>query len=335
MSASNRIHPSQALVSTGRPFPILPGCVHYAGSVKKIEKSLELQRTASFVFDVCCDLEDGASRGDEENHFRDVLEIVGSLPLSNHRVGIRVHDYPSGRWLTEIERIVSDVGDRVAFITIPKIRALTELKQMLLMLRKCSAGAGLARSIPVHVLIETHGALRDAVLIGAEPEVEALELGIMDFIAEHHGALPPECARSPLQFEHELIRRAKVEIVSAALTNGCVPVHNVTLDFKSPAQAAADAQAARGRFGFLRMWSIHPDQIKPICEAMAPDFSQIQRSERILLEAQEAVWAPIRFEGELADRALYRSHWTLLQQAQLHGVPLSSEVTDRFFPQKK
>ena len=36
--------------------------------------------------------------------------------------------------------------------------------------------------------------------------------------------------RSPQQFEHELLRRAKAEMVAAALANGIVPADNVTLE---------------------------------------------------------------------------------------------------------
>jgi citrate lyase subunit beta/citryl-CoA lyase len=51
--------------------------------------------------------------------------------------------------------------------------------------------------------------------------------------------------RSPGQFEHALIARAKAELVAAALAAGVVPAHNVTLDIKNPYQTWADARRAR------------------------------------------------------------------------------------------
>ena len=48
------------------------------------------------------------------------------------------------------------------------------------------------------------------------------------------------------------------------------------------------AKRAHDEFGFLRMWSIYPAQIKPIVEAMAPDFSEVQTGCEILLAAQAA-----------------------------------------------
>jgi citrate lyase subunit beta/citryl-CoA lyase len=46
----------------------------------------------------------------------------------------------------------------------------------------------------------------------------------------------------------------------------------VSLDLKNPYSVFRDAFRARTEFGFLRMWSIHPSQIKPIVDAMKPDL---------------------------------------------------------------
>ena len=86
--------------------------------------------------------------------------------------------------------------------------------------------------------------------------------------------------RSPGQFTHPLIVRAKCEIAAAALGNGIVPSHNVTTEFRDAAVVADDARRARLEFGYLRMWSIHPNQIQPIVEAMRPDFAEVDRGRR-------------------------------------------------------
>jgi citrate lyase subunit beta/citryl-CoA lyase len=86
--------------------------------------------------------------------------------------------------------------------------------------------------IPAHVLIETYGALREVWEIAALPEVESLDFGLMDFVSGHHGAIPASAMRSPGQFEHPLIVRAKCEIAAAALANGVVPSHNVTTELR-------------------------------------------------------------------------------------------------------
>jgi citrate lyase subunit beta/citryl-CoA lyase len=137
--------------------------------------------------------------------------------------------------------------------------------------------------------------------------------------------------RSPGQFSHPLIVRAKTEIAAAALGNGVVPAHNVTTEFRDPAVVAADARRAREEFGFLRMWSIHPNQIEPIVAAMRPSFDETAAAGAILMAAQDAAWGPIQIDGVLHDRASYRYYWELLQRAHATGVALPQDIRTRFF----
>jgi citrate lyase subunit beta/citryl-CoA lyase len=153
----------------------------------------------------------------------------------------------------------------------------------------------------------------------------------MDFVSGHHGAIPASAMRSPGQFDHRLLSRAKSELVAAALGNGIVPAHNVTLDLKNYDVTHHDAKRARTEFGFLRMWSIYPTQIKAIVDAMKPDFSEVTDGAQILLQAQRADWGPIQYAGELHDRATYRYFWEILQAAKLTGMDLSEEIDSAFF----
>jgi citrate lyase subunit beta/citryl-CoA lyase len=137
--------------------------------------------------------------------------------------------------------------------------------------------------------------------------------------------------KSPGQFEHPLIARAKCEIAAAALANGVVPSHNVTTELSDIDYIRADAERARRQFGFLRMWSIHPNQIRPIIEAMRPDFAEVEQTVEILCGAQDADWGPTRHAGKLHDRASYRYYWELLKRAHATGVALPAGIPQRFF----
>ena len=137
--------------------------------------------------------------------------------------------------------------------------------------------------------------------------------------------------RSPGQFDHPMLQRSKTEMVAAALSEGVVPAHNVTLDLKNPYQTYKDAERARYEFGFLRMWSIYPTQIRAIIDAMKPDYSEVEDACGILTAAQDAEWGPIQYKGELHDRATYRYFWQLLQRANITGLALPEDVKKRFF----
>lgn len=319
-------HPAKALFGGERPFPVIPSCDHYAGSETLIRKALALQSEIGPIFDVTMDCEDGAAAGKEHEHAEMVVDLLCSTTNQHRLAGVRIHDHSHPAWRADVDTVVRGAGDRCAHITIPKPTTAGQVAEMITHIQGVARDAGVAREIPVHVLIETHGALREVHQIAALPWVRVLDFGLMDFVSGHHGAIPASAMRSPGQFEHALIARAKTEIVAAALAAGVVPAHNVTLDLKNPYQTWADARRAREQFGFLRMWSVHPAQIRPIVQAMQPDFSEVERACAILLAAQRASWGPITHQGELQDRATYRYHWQLVQRAHLSGQSLPAEV---------
>ncbi len=191
--------------------------------------------------------------------------------------------------------------------------------------------AGRSTPLPVHVLIETHGALHEVFEIAKLPHVDVLAFGLMDFVSGDHGAVDASALRSPGQFDHRLISRAKAEVVAAALSQGVVPAHNVCLNLKDAEVIAVDATRARREFGFQRMWSIHPAQTAPIVAAMRPALAEVDGACAIIQAAQEVDWGPIQYKGELNDRATYRYFWSLVKRASATGVLLSEEVGQRFF----
>ena len=324
-------HPDTVLFAGEKPFPILPAVDHYAGSEKLMRKALALQSELGPVFDITCDCEDGATAGAEGEHARMAAALISSTENRFGRVGARIHDVTHPHWREDIEILIGLAGHRLAFLTLPKPRGVADVREQIAALRAAEARHDIARAIPVHVLIETHGALREVWEIAALPSVESIDFGLMDFVSAHRGAIPAAAMTSPGQFEHPLIVRAKTEIAAAALANGIVPAHNVTTELKDLAHIRADAERARHSFGFLRMWSIHPNQILPIVEAMRPDFSEVDRACAILCAAQDADWGPIRHEGKLHDRASYRYWWELLERARVSGMSLPVAAGKRFF----
>jgi len=325
------VHPNEALFKGEKPFPVIPSCEHFAGSEKLIAKALELQDKLGPIFDITCDCEDGAQAGKEKEHAEMVVRVLGSPANKQRMAGVRIHDYTHPAWKQDIDVVVSGAGSVLAYVTIPKATSAAQVAEMIIHVEQVAARHGIRRQIPIHALVETHGALHDAAEIARLPGMQVLDFGLMDFVSGHHGAIPAAAMRSPGQFEHKLLARAKTEVVAAALAHGVIPAHNVTLDLKNAYQTYQDAWRARHEFGFLRMWSIYPAQIQPIVDAMKPDYSEVQDAAAILLAAQQAEWGPIQYAGELHDRATYRYFWEILQKAKVTGVELPEDAARAFF----
>ena len=325
------VHPNDALFQGEKPFPAIPTCEHFAGSEKLITKALAFQDELGPIFDITCDCEDGAEAGQEQAHAEMIVRVLNSELNVHKMAGVRIHDYSHPSWKQDVDIIVKGIGNIVSYITIPKSTEARQVKEMVSYIQQQAKVNNIKREIPVHVLIETHGALREVEDIAATDWVQVLDFGLMDFVSGHHGAIPASAMRSPGQFEHRLLAKAKSQVVATAIGHGVIPAHNVTLDLKNVETTHSDAKRARQEFGFMRMWSIYPTQIKAIVDAMKPDFSEVQDGAQILLQAQKANWGPIQYEGELHDRATYRYFWEILQRAKLSGMDLSDEINQAFF----
>lgn len=325
------MHPARILFDGATEPAALPVCDHYAGSESLIRKSLELQRTLGPVFDVTADCEDGAAIGEEARHAGMVAELLNSSENAHGRMGVRIHDPRHRSWHTDLELLIGAAGDRIAYITIPKVDVVADVERVLHAIDDVAAQHGVRREIPVQVLIETHGALRAAADIAALPRVECLCFGLMDYVSAFGGAIPSDAMSSPAQFEHPLVRRAKAEMAVAAHAWGKVPAHNVCTDITMADTAGSDAARAQREYGFTRMWSIHPAQVGPIVAALTPPPETVRTACEILLGATRADWGPTRHAGRLQDRGSYRYWWAVLRRAYTAGAEIPPEARRAFF----
>lgn len=325
------MHPREALFDAGESAAALPVCDHYSGTEVRMRKSLELQAEMGPVFDVTLDCEDGAPIGGETEHAHLVAELAMS-PLNRHgRVGARLPVIDHPHFGDVLDVLVREAGSRLAYLMIPKPRDATEFEAAAAAVDAAIAGHSPAIDIPLHALIETHGALHDVMRIAAHPRLESLSFGLMDFVSAHRGAIPLSAMSAAGQFEHPLVVRAKLEIAAACHAYAKTPSHCVVTEFKDLAALRSAARRAAGELGYTRMWSIHPQQIRSIVEAFAPPAGEIELAAEILDAAEAADWAPIRHRDTLHDRASFRYLWHVLERAHRTGQALPEDLQRRYF----
>jgi citrate lyase subunit beta/citryl-CoA lyase len=307
----------------------LPVCDHYSGVEARMRKSLQLQAemTQEFgtcVFDVTLDCEDGAPVGGEAEHAALVAELaLAAAP--DARVAVRVHpvDHPS--FDADVAHIAGRAAHCLVHLMVPKVESVQDVERAAVALD--AAGAA---TLPLQVLIESPAAVHRAFDIAAHPRVQSLSFGLMDFVSAHGGAIPSDGMAAQGQFTHPLVVRAKLDIASACHAHGKVPSHCVVTEFNNTDAMREAARKAAREFGYTRMWSIHPAQIRPILEAMAPTEAEIERASDIIVAAHAAQWAPISHAGQLHDRASYRFFWQVLERAHQTGRVLPSALQTFF-----
>ena len=325
------LHPRDVLLGAQAGAVALPVCDHYSGVEARMRKSLALQAEmaqefGACVFDVTLDCEDGAPVGGEAEHAALVTELaLAAAP--GMRVAVRVHPVDHPAFADDVRVIAGRAGQRLCHIMLPKVESAADVETAVL-----AVDAAGASGLPLQVLIESPLAVHNAFAIAAHPRVQSLSFGLMDFVSAHGGAIPADGMAAAGQFTHPLVVRAKLEIACAAHAHGKVPSHCVVTEFSdADAMRAAASRAAR-EFGYTRMWSIHPAQIRPILEAMAPAEREIDTAARLITAAVAARWAPVSFDGVLHDRASYRHFWHVLERAHATGRAMPPEARAWFSP---
>ncbi len=305
----------------------LNACEQIASSTRHLLKAIELLNKSTRPFDITCDLEDGAAVGHETETLNEIIKIVSAAQLNKGRLGLRVHAFQSSFFVNELDQAIAQLSPKISYITIPKLTSARELQDISLQLDQLEQRYSKSYKMKLHILIETHQALHEVWQIAAHPRVETLDFGIMDFISAHSGAIPASAMYSPEQFNHPLVARAKLAIAAAALAHGKVASHNVTLDYSSYQQTFSDASQATREFGFQRMWSIHPEQITAIQDAMQPGFTELSLAVEVVIKAAANNWAPLAIDGRLYDFASYRYYAQVLLKAKANHLELPEEVS--------
>ena len=296
-----------------------------------MRKSLQLQAEmceefGACVFDVTLDCEDGAPVGGESDHAAMVVALT-AVASDKARIAVRVHAVDHPAFEADMAVIAGKVGNRLTHIMVPKVESVDDVIKAERALIAASAG-----HLPLHVLIESPAAVHRAFEIAAHPRVQSISFGLMDFVSAHGGAIPAHGMSSQGQFTHPLVLRAKLEISSACHANGKVPSHCVVTEFNDVAAMTQAAYRAARELGYTRMWSIHPNQIRPILEAFSPTEDEIGDAAKIIAKGVDANWAPVSFEGKLHDRASYRYFWQVLERAHQTGRALPLDAQAFFTP---
>ena len=320
--------PRDVLFGAGELPPALPVCDHYAGVEPRMSKSLQLQAELGPVFDVTLDNEDGAPVGGEVEHAHLIASLLAGPDNRFGRVGVRLLPVEHPRF-EDVARVVLAAGGgsnpakghskRLAYVMLPKPEGLADVQRAAQAIDALGGG-----DVPLHALVETHGALRDVVALAAHPRIESLSFGLMDFVSAHRGAIPQSAMGAVGQFEHPLVMRAKLEISAACHAAGKTPSHCVFTEFKNTRALQDAAHKACKQLGYTRMWSIHPSQIRPIVDAFSPTIAELDQAIEIILAAQAAQWAPIRHDDTLHDRASYRYFWHVIERT--HRTSLGTGI---------
>ncbi len=256
----------------------------------------------------------------------------------------RDHDYgATGLWtrinclnspwaLDDIIEIVSQVGNKVDVIMLPKVEGPWDIHYLDQLLAQLEAKYKVTKPILIHAILETAEGVKNVEAIAAaSPRMHGMSLGPADLAASRGmkttrvgGGHPDYAVLADPGADAKAVRAAYQQdlwhytigkMVDACLAYGLKPFYGPFGDF---ADLAACESQFRNAFlqGCLGAWSLHPTQVEIASRVFSPDANEVTFAKRIL-EAMPDGTGAVMLDGKMQDDATWKQAKVIVDLAKL------------------
>lgn len=235
--------------------------------------------------------------------------------------------------LDDIVEIVSQVGEKLDVIMLPKVEGAWDIHYLDQLLAQLEARHEISKPILIHAILETAQGVKNVEEIAAaSPRMHGMSLGPADLAASRgmkttrvggghpaYGVLADADAdnvEAPRAlYQQDLWHYTVAKMVDACQSNGIKAFYGPFGDFSD--QAACEAQF-RNSFlqGCLGAWSLHPTQIDIAKRVFSPDVDEVKFALRIL-EAMPDGTGAVMIDGKMQDDATWKQAKVIADLAHL------------------
>lgn len=261
------------------------------------------------------DLEDSVAHARKDQALREVRHFLsaagvgeGTRPL----IYVRLNGTEPDRALAELAAL--PLGP-IAGIVWPKLSSIAQLDPIAFGLDALEARDGLARGHVgiIGIVTETAGSLLAGADLGkGHPRLRGYTWGMEDLSAD--------LGRAPLPGTTDATRtlaaHAQLFCLLASVSAGVTPIDAVDPNFRDLDALTLDCRRA-AELGFRARMAIHPAQISPIHEGLAPDVATLDWARRVLaLAAKNPGGSAFQLDGRMVDRPHIKTAQTLLARTK-------------------
>ena len=142
-------------------------------------------------------LEDGVPASDKEAARAGLIEIGKAWAHADTQLWTRVNSLDSPWALDDLTAAVTEIGDKLDVIMIPKVEGPEDIHYVDRLLAQLEAKAGRSRPILVHAILETaRGVANVETICAASPRMQGLSLGPADLASDRTTVTSPLASAS-------------------------------------------------------------------------------------------------------------------------------------------
>jgi malyl-CoA/(S)-citramalyl-CoA lyase len=278
-------------------------------------------------------LEDAVRADRKEAARAGLVAIARATDVGEHtQLWTRVNALDSPWVLDDLTTLVTEVGDRLDVVMVPKVQGPEDIHYVDRLLAQLEARAGLTRPILVHAILETaRGVANVEAIAGASPRMQGISLGPADLAADrrmkttrvgggHPGYLVREdpvdgdIAGGRATYQQDLWHYTIARMVDACAMHGIFPYYG---PFGDIADVVACEDQFRNAFllGCVGTWTLHPAQIEIAKRVFSPSAEDVAHARRVK-EAMGDGTGAVMLDGKMEDDASLKQCLVILELAE-------------------
>ncbi|MFD1861265.1 CoA ester lyase [Aeromicrobium camelliae] len=277
-------------------------------------------------------LEDAVKTDKKEAARQGLVDIAKANDFGDTQLWTRVNSLDSPWVLDDLITLVSEIGDKLDVIMVPKVEGPQDIHYVDRLLAQLEARAGLERQILVHAILETaEGVANVEEIAAASPRMQGISLGPADLAASrrmktarvgggHPGYLVrqdptgDDLTEGRAIYQQDLWHYTIARMVDACAMNGILPFYGPFGDIKDVV-ACEDQFRNAFLLGCVGAWSLHPVQIDIAKKVFSPSPEDVAHAKRVV-EAMGDGSGAVMIDGKMEDDASCKQNIVMLDLAK-------------------
>jgi len=313
--------------------PLAPSrMIHFVdfSNEKLVAKVPEIAPTVDIMLG---NLEDAVPVERKEAARAGLVTVGRELELGDTQLWTRVNSLESPWVLDDLTTLVSEIGDRLDVVMIPKVEGPWDIHYVDRLLAQLEAKAGVSRPILIHALLETGlGVINVEQIAAASPRMQGMSFGPADLAASRRmkttrvgGGHPgyrsiedpdPDNADAPRpSAQQDPWHYSLARMVDACTAMGILPFYGPFGDISDVVGCETQFRSAF-ILGCVGAWSLHPVQIPIAKKVFSPDPDEVRFARRVLEAIPDGAGVHM-IDGKMQDDATWKQAKVMVDLAEM------------------
>jgi malyl-CoA/(S)-citramalyl-CoA lyase len=316
--------------------PILPSrMIHFLdfSNEKMVAKVPDIAPTVDILLG---NLEDAVPVERKEAARAGLAKVGREIELGATQLWTRANALESPWMLDDLTTLVSEIGDRLDVVMIPKVEGPWDIHYVDRLLAQLEAKAGVRSPILIHALLETGlGVINVEQIAAASPRMQGMSLGPADLAASRRmkttrvggghpgyrsiedpvGDDPDGAGGHRVSAQQDPWHYTMARMVDACTAMGILPFYGPFGDIKDLAGCETQFRAAF-ILGCVGAWSLHPSQIAIAKRVFSPDPGEVAFAKRVLEAIPDGSGVHM-LDGKMQDDASWKQAKVMVDLAEM------------------